>query len=410
MVKKEVLEEITIVIDKILMQAVVDTVPQWYTAKYAPYQYKLSINQSQLQFSSHTILSSKLEKLYEYANRMLPIWKRIMSISPLAVHVDFVQSTLALKWFELFDPEINWRELFLYIRKTATRSYENNPVTFNFIISPGQGKIKIYNPDFNKFLDPLSNSPQVYFRLDKQLNFLSYEEIPWTSIKETESYKYSPEFLQPTASTLKKGEISVHLTSNGDIIFMNIDGIIASRRKLSWHFYDVFNFTESIVKLFNNNRRVFSLLGTMLDLTYQRHGALIVYDPNDKVIKQMVSIHSATCKKHGNPDLFRNMLAKSFRIPDTINQAGFIRKKRLFLEIAGIDGAIICNDEGLLAFGAMIKPHPNVNSHRGARTTAAESAYRWGGIPLGVSSDGDINIYFESSDGKNKCDAIISFM
>ncbi len=404
-------------IDEILMKAVIDTIPQWYTAKHGPHQYKLlvkhklSVKYSHLCFYSHTPLSPKLQKFYEYANKSLPKWKRTMSISPLAVHVDFVQAILALKWLDLFDPKIDWRELFLFIRNTGNRSYENHPVALNLIISPGKGKVKITNPDFNKFLDPLANSQQVFLRIDKQLNFLDYEEISWTKIKETEDNKFSPDFLQPIASVLKKGEISVHLTSCGDIIFMNSDGIIASRRKQFWHFYDVFNFSESMIKLFKNNRAG-KLLETMLDLSYKRRGALIVFDPNCTVIKQLVSTSSSACAKYGTPDLFRSMLSKSFFTPDnaTTKKPTVIRKKRLFLEIASIDGAVVCNNEGIMAFGAMIKPHPNVRSHPGARTTAAESAYRWGGIALSVSADGDISIYFESPNKVNKCDAVITFM
>ncbi len=401
-------------IDEILMKAVVDTIPQWYIAEYGPHKYKLKVKHSHLRFCSYTPMSPKLQKFYDYSNRMLPLWKRIMSASPLAIHSDFVQSILALKWLSLFDSEISWSELFTFIRKTVIRSYENHPVTLNLIISPGKGKIKISDPDFDKFLGPLANSQHIYFKLDKQLNFLEYDEIPWGSINETKDYKFNPEFLQPIASILKKGEISVHLTSSGDIIFMNSDGIIASRRKLAWHFYDVFNFSDFMIKLFKRDIRACRLLETMLDLSYHRRGALIIFDPNCTVIKQMISPGASTCNKYGTPDLFRGILAKSFITPtennENKNNCTNIRKKRLFLEIASIDGAVICNNEGLMAFGAMIKPHPNVNIHRGARTTAAESAYRWGGVVLNVSSDGDVNIFFESSDGKNRCDAIITFM
>ena len=396
-------------IDKMLMKAIIDTIPQWYTAEHGPHQYKLITKQAQLQFFSYSPLSPKLQKFYEYANTMLPVWKRIMSTSPLPIHSDFIQGILALEWLKIFDSEINWRELLLFIRKTGNRSYENHPINLNLIISPGKGKNKIYSPDFNKFLDPLASSQQVFFRVDKQLNFLEYDEIPWIKIKETEDYKFSPEFLQPIASVLKKGEISVHLTSHGDAIFMDSNGIIASKRNISWHFYDVYNFLESMIKLFGNNSRAHRLLETMLDLSYLRRGALIVYDPLCTVIRQIVNPGSSACKKYGKPDAFRRMLAKSFVTPDS-EKPETVRKKRLFIEVASIDGAVICNNEGLMAFGAMVKPHPNVSSHRGARTAAAESAYKWESIALCVSTDGEIKIYFESSDGKHECDAIITFM
>ncbi len=397
-------------IDEILMKAIIDTIPQWYLAEYGPYEYRLNLKKAELKFFSPTPISPKLKTLFDYANRMLPMWKKILAASPLAIHVDFITAVLALKWLSIFDSEINWRELLAYLRDASKRSFENHPVTINIIISPGKGKYNITAPEFQYAFDPLVTSQQVYIRVDKQLNFMEYDEIPWSNITEIEEYKFNPEFLQPIASILKPGEISVHLTSGGDIIFMNSDGIIASRRKLFWHFYDVFNFSDSARKIFKGTPHAPKLLELMLDLSYQRRGALVVYDPNNTVIEQMVSQNSSVCNRFGSPDLFHKIISDSFTTPENHKDLKIIHKKRLFLEIAGIDGAVICNENGLLAFGAMIKPHPNVRSHRGARSTAAESAYMWGGIATGVSSDGDISIFFESSDGKNKCGASLVFM
>ena len=76
-----------------------------------------------------------------------------------------------------------------------------------------------------------------------------------------------------------------------------------------------------------------------------------------------------------------------------------------------MDGAVIFNQARILAFGAMIEPHAKANSETGARTTAARSAYYWGGHPSKISSDGEISIYFESDDGKGgTCDAQLEFL
>jgi hypothetical protein len=72
---------------------------------------------------------------------------------------------------------------------------------------------------------------------------------------------------------------------------------------------------------------------------------------------------------------------------------------------------VIFDDNSLLAFGAMIKPHHLVEGVEGARSTAAESAFRWGGVPAKVSADGDITILFKSAGaGKRRCNARLSFL
>ena len=73
--------------------------------------------------------------------------------------------------------------------------------------------------------------------------------------------------------------------------------------------------------------------------------------------------------------------------------------------------AVIFDDQELLAIGAMIKQHPRLGSYLGARTIAAQSVHRYGGIPIKVSTDGEIQILFESSDNEgHSSDAELTFM
>lgn len=89
-----------------------------------------------------------------------------------------------------------------------------------------------------------------------------------------------------------------------------------------------------------------------------------------------------------------------------------IKKKRVLVELASVDGAVVFNDSRIIAFGAMIKSHEEVGSHAGARTTAAVSAFNWGGHPVKVSSDGEATVYFKStsSDGESVCNAQLTFV
>ena len=92
------------------------------------------------------------------------------------------------------------------------------------------------------------------------------------------------------------------------------------------------------------------------------------------------------------------------------HKAGSLRRKRRLIEMAGVDGAVVFDDDHLLAVGALIRSHPNVGNQLGARATAARSAYLWGGRPIKVSSDGDVAIFFKSRNGPNECDAVMNFL
>jgi hypothetical protein len=383
--------------NEVIFDAVINSIPQWYYSETGPYKYTLRLGESSKTFYSLTPLSPKLEILYEYANEMLPKWWRMVKGSSLPIYIEFIQSFLALKWISLFNSSISSSELSMFLRNCTFRSYENNSIKINLIISEGTGSINITNPEFHKLLDPLASSNQVFMRIDCNLNFLTYEEIPWSAIKETENYKFNPEFLQPYASVIQEGEISVHLTEKNDIIIMNHDGVIASKRKGYWYFYDVHNFTESAINIIGDQRACM-LLETLLDLSYNRKGALIVHDPDHKVIKQVVNKNSILTEEYGTPDTFRKMLLPFFRPVPRYHPSIIIpiRRKRLILELTELDGALILDNNRILSFGSMIKPHPGVSNHKGARSTAAESAYKWGGTSFNVSSDGEIKIYFDS--------------
>ena len=77
-------------------------------------------------------------------------------------------------------------------------------------------------------------------------------------------------------------------------------------------------------------------------------------------------------------------------------KAGSLKRKRRLIEMTCVDGAVIFDDDHLLAVGALVRSHPSVGNQLGARTTAARSAYLWGAHPIKVSSDGDVTVYFRS--------------
>jgi hypothetical protein len=87
-----------------------------------------------------------------------------------------------------------------------------------------------------------------------------------------------------------------------------------------------------------------------------------------------------------------------------------LKSKRRLIELAQVDGAVIFDDQHLLAVGAIIAGHPSVGNQLGARTTAAQSAYLWGAHPVKVSSDGDVTVFFTSRKGNDRCEALMEFL
>ena len=91
-------------------------------------------------------------------------------------------------------------------------------------------------------------------------------------------------------------------------------------------------------------------------------------------------------------------------------RTGSLKGKRRLIEMACVDGAVVFDDNHLLAVGALVRSHPSVGNQLGARTTAARSSFLWGARPIKVSSDGDVTVYFKSRDGDAECDAVMNFL
>ena len=78
--------------------------------------------------------------------------------------------------------------------------------------------------------------------------------------------------------------------------------------------------------------------------------------------------------------------------------------------VLGHNDKVIFDENKLLAVGAIIKPHKNASEESGARSTAALSAYHYGGHPVKVSPDGEVTVYFASKNDEDMCHATIEFL
>lgn len=411
-------------VKKRILYAVISTVPQWYHAKKGPHRRAFSLNDVSVKYFSPNSKSPRLRRLERFVKSNLDSWFSLVQQMPVPGAVRLIQDMMAIEWLHAEDPEIEWSNLLEHCSHLRYRTYENEPVIVNFVLSEKEGSVSITDPLLQKYLDPLATSQQVFMRLDKKLRLSDYEEVPWSAIEDTEDYKFNPEFLQPFSSSLRAGEYSVHQTGNGDLIIMNRRGILASNRKGQWSLYDTYNFSIALKAILTEtfgthdqsaqklNHRVGShLFEIICDLGYKRHGALLIYDPNHKVIGQLTNPESVL-----GP---RPSAAKATQAYDAIGR--YVREigigsrhpskrmKRLFLEIASVDGAVIFDAHQLLAFGAMVRPHDQASHHHGTRTTAAYSAYFWGGFPIKISADGDVLIVFSSKDSTGSSVAELRF-
>jgi hypothetical protein len=405
--------------DEILFDNIVDTVPQWYKSQVGKYEYIIKINGKDYKFNSFKRHTPDLGGIYRSIKNKVNRWASNMPDNPTPSDLNQVREKIALEWLNNHDKKVEWTKVFAYLDRLQYRTHENESISLNIIISEGNGSDTITMRGIQDTIDLLGTSLHTYIKVDKEIRFLSYERSMWSSISDNTSYKFHPEFLHPIYSELKKGEYSVHLTRRGDIIILNEKGILASKRKNRWFIYDVRTLKNNIslsiketVKGKNvggSYRVACNLFETILDLSYKRSGALLVYDPGKKVITNIANKNSILTNKHAEGA--HEMLMDSVRKIDISAKDRAKRGKRKLIEIASLDGAVVFDENRVTAFGAMIETSSNAGSHTGARTTAAHSAYEYGGYPIKVSSDGDINIVFGSPSKSGKAKkSLMKFM
>lgn len=377
--------------------AVIDMVPNWYLADTGPVHYDLECGGTRVDFWGHRPPTPWLTEFLRTVRRGLPAVISRLDPFPTTVAVDLLQEHFALEWLRVSAPAVNWQRVLDYSRQTLQRTYENAEIAFNLVIREAIGTELITEPSIQKILDPLGASLRTYFQVDRQCRYHSYHEIAWRDIYDGGEYEFAPEFLRPFTCILQQGEYSVHQTVRGDLIILNQDGLLAAKRKGRWKIYDVATLKNSITEAIGAYRVGANLFEICFDLSFRRHGALLVYDPEHRVLPHITNPESRV-DDPGRGDLARRMFRDAVHDIAMGATERDARKKLRFLEIASVDGAVIFDDNNVLAFGAMIRTHPLTPGDVGARSTAAASAFLYGGIPIKISSDGESCIIFHSTD------------
>lgn len=390
----------------------ISLVPNWYQAQHATFTYDVPVGAETFRFRSHRRLTPKLDDFYKTIRGTLPavVKDRLFNMPSYG---DVLQELLAIAWLKQHTATVQWAKIISYLNNLAKRTYENQPVTVNMIIRPLEdGKAPLETASYQKFLDQLATSPFTYFIVCGDMKFMGYEQVSWDDVKASSSYKFHPEFLHPIHCALKPKEYSVHVTSQRDIVIMDKDGLLAAKRKGQWKVYDKATFKNAIGDCAKGNYPLgCNIFEILFDLSFKRHGALLVYDPQHSVKDQ---VNNSESMLH---DFFIDESSGQWLVGTSVDSISFGKsvgtvadKKRLLLEVASIDGAVIFDDTKILAVGAVIKPHPEAGDQKGTRTTAALSAYHWGGYPFKVSSDGQVTIYFTSEGKDGKCLATMDYL
>ncbi|HBE69988.1 MAG TPA: hypothetical protein DDW52_17720 [Planctomycetaceae bacterium] len=396
-----------------IARIMLDLVPQWYEADVGPQSHRIAQEDVSVEFCSHRKLTPDLETfLTNMRLKLRGFIERYKDATDIAS--ECIQEELVLDWLEIQQSEdhpVDWKRVINYCRFLNERTYENSPVSKNIIISTREGESALDDDCIAKFLDPLAASPHTFLECDSKLRLVVYAEVQWDEITEPITYSLHPSFLHPIHCRLNSDDsnsyrFSLHVTSNRDVVIMDKGGMLATCRKGRWRIYDKLTFKNSLVDIFGNYYVGANLYEPIFDLSYKRHGALLIYDPSHLVLPHVVNQESIIANASRTRQEVLST-ARSLGIGEKLGGSYGLRK--MVSELASIDGALIFDKDNILAVGAVIESHPETAGSIGARTTAARSAYRWGAKPIKISADGDVEIFFESRNGDQSCDATMTF-
>ncbi len=394
--------------EEFIAQGIFGLVPFWYEADCGPYEYHLEVGLRRFPFCTHRALSQEWHALLDEANSSAHSFLRLAKTLKSLHLVEHMQDSFAVFWMNRKFPWVDWKSLIQYLSAAARRSYENRPVSANFIISrKAEGRLSILDPCLNKFLDPLTSSPDLFLGLDGSLALVDLDQLAWTDRKSEPTYKYHSEYLGNFWTHLDDDEVSVHLSPQGDFYFMSRAGLLASRRKARWCLHDAKSLREAFIEIFKDEWIGTNLMSIAYSLSWERRGAVLIFDPQQTVIENLLNPES---RFGGASDIARSLIepaVSKIRLTEPLT----VDRRLLLTGTAGMDGAVIFSSDRILAVGAMIRPHPEAGRFVGARTTATFSAYLYGGTPVQVSSDGDLTLHFHSEANHDKvCDAQMSFL
>ncbi|MDB8803651.1 diadenylate cyclase [Romboutsia sp. 1001216sp1] len=381
-----------------LFEIICDIVPQYYKSKKGiGNRIIIDLDGDEYSLYSFRANTPKLSSLIRFIKDEA---KQFLSLDLGSIHLErqLIERNIVNKWMKINNYDENWFEFFDFCNSIEYKTYENSNIGFTFIYKPNitTSSISILTESTNqKILDVLAESQHTYIKVGKSWNILEYGYInTGENYSPDEKYRIIPSFLEPYQSILGNEECGITRTKRGDLILYSKYGILASCRKGQWKIYDPYTFKNSVGDILDLNYYMgCNLTSILFDLSYKRHGALILFDINN-TIDDIILNQNSILNKSTNPlyKILEESLGK-------INLNATCTKdlhKPLILELASVDGAIVFDKEGKLkSFGSIIKNHDNADNEEGARSTAAKSVFNYMKSPVfKISSDGEISILF----------------
>ena len=301
--------------EKLLLE-MVDAVPQWYWCPSGPHLHDLNVNGISLRFATHRALSDPMATIHRYVQGHLERWHRQLPAIPTTLSFERLRRRVVLRWLAAHDPDVAWERLFAWADEIALRTHENENVVVNVLITAGEGEDLITESSLQTGLDLLARGGRTYLQLDKHLRFLDIDEIRWDTVRDAE-FKFHPEFLHPFVSLLGASECSFHITQAGDVVVLGQEGLLPARRKGRWFIYDRTSLRDAFTDIMKTvmaddrtgQRTSANLLEVCLDLSYDRHGALLVYDPQHTVLEHIANPTSIIGGPEPHPGGLHAMLA-----------------------------------------------------------------------------------------------------
>ncbi len=389
-----------------LLSRLVRAVPHWYAAEYGPVAHSLSVGSDQLEFFSHSPPGPQLSAVLGLIRERLPEWGNSLPEIPSFADFSLIEREVVVAWMQQHDPEVAWGRLLAWADGLEFRTSENRKQSLNLVLSPGTGSVDVTHGALQKGIDSIATTGEVFLEVDKHLRFLDYREIAKDELCAARSPSLGPAFLDPFTSVLGPGQWSVHLTERGERVILDQNGLMAAFRKGRWLIYDRPALLAAASAIFGGPEVGRNAILTALDLSYTHRGALLVFDPSHEVSKHIVGAGDRPVDSTDEPPDIRSLLAPRVA---TIRMGAGDRpesQRKVLFELAALDGAVLFDGSSVFSFGRILHMHDAARRHLGARTTAAFSAYHWGGVPIMVSADGEITIVFESKDPSTERTAV----
>ena len=332
---------------------IIRLVPHWYEAECGPEKYSIPVGLHTAHFYNHSTLTPSLSELLARIcarTQELPL-DRFMEY---AGAMDVLMESFATEWLRMQSSEPDWVKLIKYLETVSRRTSENLPVPLTLIVRSGAGIGDITQTHLQKFFDRLASSPYTftYLAVDADLRLMNYGSLEWSQVKNATSHRFYPEFLHPIHSVMDDTDLVAHLTPHGDLVIMDKAGVLATKRKKKWRIYDARCFKSSLAYCLGNRDVAANLIEVVFDLSFRRQGALLVYDPEHRLLERILnpeSIMSPLWQRNGdaikNREYGQALIRSSIEDIAIGKKVGCIKKKWQLIELACIDGAIVFDDD-----------------------------------------------------------------